>query len=234
MSFVNDDIIEVPIEISTKDKKELEQIKKDIDNIEKKTKKIKDTASRQAVPTQQLDERGGIFGGATETKGSVFKDKTSKQAITRENEFNKVKNELTRLEKAQKKADESQKQLQKIIEVLPIGGADGLAKAALKFAPFIGQALLAIGFIKVIIDELLRDGGFFDRRIKIKISKQFLKLTGRKEAAELSRARKTLRVTTSPTLRGPTGQVVSTQQLFKRGISFLSENQEALGKGVFD
>lgn len=228
--MVENDAVEIPIEIRTQDLKEFKQLKKDIEDTEKKAKKIKDTASRQAVPTQEEDTRGGIFGGARDVKAKPFRDKKSAQAITRENEFTKQKDLLKEL---QGKVNKQQTAFNEMFGLIPFtGGGAGLARFAFKFVPFIGTALIAQGFIDQIIEELIRDGGFFDRRLKITIGKQFLKLTKRKETAEISRGKKTLRVTSSPAIRGPTTAIFNSQQGIKRGIPVIAENQEALAKGV--
>jgi hypothetical protein len=85
----------------------------------------------------------------------------------------------------------------------------------------------------LIMKELFRDGGIFDRRLNLRISRQFLKLTNRKEAKQLSEGYGTLIVTTRAGLRGPTTQLFNPQQLAKRGTPFLSEDQEILSKNIF-
>lgn len=230
MSSTGDDAIEIPIEIKLEDIKQLREVKKDVEQVEKKVKKIKDTTSQQAVPTLETEERGGIFGGGKDVKLKKPKDKTSAQPITRENEFNKQRDIVKDL---QKKVGQQQSAFNEMFGLIPFtGGGAGLARFAFKFVPFIGTALIAKGFVDQVIQELIRDGGFFDRRLLIKIERQFLKLTGRKEAAEFSRGKKTLRVTSSPALRGPTTAIFNTQSQVKRGLPLLAENQESLAKGV--
>lgn len=92
--------------------------------------------------------------------------------------------------------------------------------------------MVAKGVFDTILSELLKPGRFLDRRLRIFFEKQFLRLTKRDEAAQLGRGQRTLRVTSSPGLRGPTSQMFNTQQVIKRGVTLLAENQEALSKDV--
>ncbi len=233
MVNADEEAIEIPIEFRPKDLRKLKEVREDVDRIEKKTKKIRDKTSAQAVPTLEAEQRGGIFGGATETKGSIFKDKTTAAPIQRKNVlFEKINN----LEKAQKKTDALIGGFQKGAAFVPFGAGGGplgaLKGLAFKMVPFIGIALVAKGVIQGILTELLRPGGFLDRRLKIFVGKQLLVLTKRDEAAQLSRGFRTLIVTSTPGLRGPTSQLFNTQQAIKSGIPLLAENQEALSKGV--
>lgn len=201
--------------------------------LNKENKEAKDKTSKQAIPTlaDQGERRGGIFGGQPEGKLKP-KDKTSRQAVIKENQFKKMKKELTSLQKAQKSADEQAKKIQGMLGFLS-GGQAGIAKFALKLVPFIMPILIVMGFIDLVMKELFRDGGLFDRRLNLRIAKQWLKLTNRKEAKQLSEGYGTLRVTTRSGLRGPTTQVFNPQQLAKRGTPFLSEDQEMLSKNIF-
>ena len=216
--------IRIPIEFVIDDLKQKEQLEKDIDVMNKKVENMK-----QAVPTISNDNRGGIFGGSTDVK-EKFKDKTSAQPFKRQNEFKKVQDKISGLEKSQKDIDKQTKKIKEFADLIPLNG--GIPKFALKFAPIIGQALFAVGFVKKVIDELIRDGGLFDRRLKIKISRQFLKLTSRRETAQLSSIEKTLRVTTISGLRGSSSQQFNTQSVQKRGLKLYSLDQEAFNKSV--
>lgn len=231
MSFEEDGAIRIPIEFIVEDLKEKEKIKEDLDKMEKKQKKLKDTSSKQPSQTQVSEERGGIFGGREGGKAPTFRDKTSRAPSQKKNEFKELKKKFSKLEGAQKEADKVFGQLQKNSQQL-FGGVGGAAKSALKFAPFIAQALIIIGFLKTLRDKLLEDGGLFDRRLKILIAKQFLKLTKRRETAQLSSIEKVLRVTTTSGLRGPTNQVVSTFDPQKRGIKLFDTDLEAINKSV--
>ena len=227
------DPIIVPIEIDTVMSKDVRQNIKELKLLNKENKKAKDKTSKQAVPTlpDKAERRGGIFGGQPEGKLKP-KDRTSRQAVIKENQFKKMKKELTTLQKAQKSADKQAKEIQGMLGFLS-GGQAGIAKFALKLVPFIMPILLVKGFIDLIMKELFRDGGIFDRRLNLRISKQFFKLTNRKEAKQLSEGYGTLRVTTRSGLRGPTTQIFNPQQLAKRHTPFLSEDQEMLSKNIF-
>lgn len=211
---------------------EIEANIKKLEKLNKENKQAKDTTSGQAVPTlgDQGERRGGIFGGVTEAKLKP-KDRNSRQAITRQNEFKKMKGEVDGLKIAEKKITGQLGNLQEIISLT--SGTGGIAKFVGKFIPFLGPALIISGFASLVMKELFRDGGIFDRRLNLKISKQFFKLTGRAEAKKLSEGYATLRVTSRKGLRGPTSQVYNPQQEAKRGTPFLSDDQESLSKNLF-
>jgi len=226
--------IKIPIEIDTVMSKELQKTIKDLKKLNKENKKAKDKTSSQAVPTleDKADRRGGIFGGHTGVKLKP-KDKKSRQAVIRKNEFKKVKDELSALEKANKKVNEKIKPFQGLLGFAGSGIGGGIIKMATRLLPFMMPLMIAKGLIDLVMTELFRDGGVFDRRLDIRIGKQYFKLTNRKEAKQLSEGYGTLRVTTRAGLRGPTTQIFNPQQLAKRGIPFLSEDQERLSKNVF-
>lgn len=229
---INTDAIIIPIEVDTKMSKEIDANIKKLEKLNKQNKEVKDKTSSQAVTTleDQGERRGGIFGGVTEGKAKP-KDRKSRQAVIRTSEFGKMKKEISGLQKAEKKIQGSLGDMKEITSMM--SGAGGIAKFALRFVPFIGPALIALGFVELVMKELFRDGGFFDRRLNLKISKQFFKLTGRAEAKKLSEGYSTLRVTSRKGLRGPTSQVYNPQQEAKRGTPFLSEDQESLSKNLF-
>ncbi len=233
MVNADEEAIEIPIEFVPKDLRELKKVKDDVDQIERKVKKIKDTSSGQAVPTLD-DDRGGIFGGSPKIRGKGIKIQTGSVGAPAQRK-NVVLDKLSRLEKAQKKADKVLSGFQKGAGFLPIVGGgplNAMKGLAFKMIPFIGAALVAKGIIQGILGELLRDGGFLDRRLKIFNNKQFLQLTKRNEAAQLSRGFRSLIVTSSIGLRGPTSQIFNTQQAVKKGMPLLAENQESISKGV--
>ncbi len=246
---VNNDAIIIPIEIETKMSKEIEENIKKLEKLNKENKKAKDKKSRQvvggrpnvklkpkdkksrqAIPTLPAGEgRGGIFGGRPNVKLKP-KDKKSRQPFQRTDEFKNMKKELSQLGKAQKIADQRMGQIQELVALTSSGG---IAKFALRLVPFIAPVLIAIGFAEMVMAEVFRDGGILDRRLNIKIEKQFLKLTKRIEALALSKGYTTLRVTTKAELRGPTSQVYSPQQSAKNNKSVLERDQESLSKNLF-
>jgi hypothetical protein len=113
MSAVSgDDKLRIPIEIETGDLKELNETLNNISKAEsdlralpRKGKGTGDTGSRAALPTSRGETpfEGGIFeqprtGLATPTVPG--RDKTSRQAFTRENEFKKLRERVDNVEEA--------------------------------------------------------------------------------------------------------------------------------------
>jgi hypothetical protein len=105
-----DDKLRIPIEIETGDLKELNETINNISKAESDLRALprkgkgKDDTSRSALNTSQGESpfAGGIFeqtrtGQATP---SPVRDKTSRQAFTRENEFRKLKDQVDRVEDA--------------------------------------------------------------------------------------------------------------------------------------
>lgn len=216
-----DDVIEIPIEISLKSIKEIDKAKKDVDEVIKKQKKIKDTQSKQATPTLDEQRSGGILGGVPDVKGSAFRDKTSKAPFQRVNEFKKLKDETRKLKEQQdawktgnvaKVQGFSRNQFSNVQSVAKdpfqfIFG--GIAKKLGKIGRaglFIGIGLFIAEIVKFVITEQLKPGRSLDRRFKLLADKQILQFTERAEQAELRQGFRTIIVTTIQGLRGSSAQ----------------------------
>jgi len=247
MSSAETDRIEIPIEISTKDKQELEKIKREIEEIEKKTKKIKDESSRQATPTLEGETRGGIFGGKEASKTSGFRDKASAAPIQRENEFKKLKDSLKVTQQAQGQQTAmlnnifggkfvgggAQSKLSSIsgIATQASGGGTGLITGFLgRMLPFMVPALIAFGLVDTIAKELFRDGGLFDRRFRRNIQDEIASATERTLKALIRQGIRVIRVTPFRGFRGggTTVNLVSARE----GTPQYGQDFERLGKGI--
>lgn len=214
--MAEDDVIRIPIEIQTESLKELAKAKRDVNEVLRKQKKIKDNSSAQAVPTQGGEDRGGIFGGATNTKLSI-KDKTSKAPFQRQNEFKKLKDEVRKQKEltdawkngnVKKIQDFSSAQFGNVkqVAVSPFQFIFGtLARKLGKLARaglFIGIGLFISEIVKFVITEQLKPGRLLDRRFRFLADKQILLFTQRTQQQELRQKFKTVIVTTMPGLRG--------------------------------
>jgi tetrahydromethanopterin S-methyltransferase subunit G len=92
-----------------------------------------------------------------------------------------------------------------------------------KLAPIIGPIIATKVFIDVIIEELTRPGGLFDRRFKIDISKQVVKTMDRDKLKAIRSGLTEVRVTSASTLRGERGNIANNLSIFQPG-----------GKPVYD
>ena len=255
MSQRGEDELRIPIEIKTEDIAELREIIQNLKEAEQTarsavpTTKAKAVAGEQrgAVRTQPFEERGGIFGGEA-GKAEQIRDKTSKQAFVREDAFSQLKEQVNAIQDTQ---IEGLSAIDAVFggAILAQGAGGkaaagiGLAKGgiggviasvkglAFKLIPILIPAMLAFGLADTIKNELIREGGAFDRRLKILIEKQFFKLSNRKEIAELREGVREFRVTAVTGQRGPS-PVVNVKDFFRKGTPFIHPNQEALEKGL--
>ena len=106
---VSDDKLRIPIEVKTEDIKEIQQLIQDITEAEsdlrqvlpKKGRGTADVTSRSAFTrSEPFDERGGIFG--TQKTGDILpsnmRDKSSKQAIQKDREWDKLQQKVDSME----------------------------------------------------------------------------------------------------------------------------------------
>jgi len=256
MSARGEDELRIPIEIKTEDIAELRDIIQKLKEAKQDARSAVPTTrakaatgeQRGAVRTQPFEERGGIFGGEA-GKDQALRDKTSKQAFVREDAFANLKEQVNTLQDTQ---IEGLSALDAVFGAAFLSGGvgGGIGKAqgvvrggggagvfgalkglAFRLLPIILPLLLAKGLIDTIVKELIRPGGFFDRRLRIDIEKQFLKLANRKETAELREGVRELRVTAVTGQRGPS-PVSNVKDFFRKGTPFIHPNQEALEKGL--
>jgi len=256
MSARGDDVLRIPIEIKTEDIAEIREIIQGLKEAEQSARSAVPTTKakalsgeeRTATRTQPFEERGGIFGGKEAGKEQQFRDKTGKQAFVREDAFSQLKDQVNAIQDTQIEGLSAMDALFggailsqgaggkfKAGVGLAKGGIGGVVASmkglAVKLIPILIPAMLAFGLADTIKNELIREGGAFDRRLKILIERQFFKLSNRKEIAELREGVRELRVTAVTGQRGPS-PVVNVKDFFRRGIPFIHPNQEALEKGL--
>ncbi len=93
------------------------------------------------------------------------------------------------------------------------GGGLGLFESLLKSAPIRGGivAFAVIGLADAVLKELMRPGGFLDRRFRLEFDKQFNSLFRDRETKGLIRAgMKEIRISSGAALRPQKGQVATT------------------------
>jgi len=89
----NDGKVRAPIEIETTDIETLNDLIQEIKEAQSAARELEPmrgrkaaTDERSAIRTEAFETRGGIFGGET-GKEQKFRDKTSRAALQRENQF---------------------------------------------------------------------------------------------------------------------------------------------------
>lgn len=110
MSATGDDKLHIPIEIKTDDLKELQAVINDISKAESDLRalprkgKSKDSTSRAAFTGErETPFSGGIFEQSRETALPIGKDKTSKQAIQKDNAFRDLRDRVDNIEEGTSK-----------------------------------------------------------------------------------------------------------------------------------
>ena len=83
-----------------------------------------------------------------------------------------------------------------------------------------------------VINELIKPGGPFDRRLRINIEDQHLKLSDRDVIADLRGGTRDFRVTSIAAQRGPSPNV-NFKDIFRQGLPFISMDQERLEKNLY-
>lgn len=256
MSARGEDELRIPIEIKTEDIKELRDIIAGLKEAQQDARSAVPTTrakaqtgeQRTATRTQPFEERGGIFGGEA-GKEQAFRDKTSKAATQREGAFDELKKQVNDIQDtqieglsafdailggaflSQGRGAQAMKGVGQAGAAVKGGAMGLLGGLARKIIPVIIPLMLAAGFVQTIMQELIKPGGLFDRRLRINIEAQLLKLTKRKETAELREGVRELRVTAVLGQRGPS-PVDSPLFGFRAGVPFIGSNQEALDKGL--
>ena len=107
-----------------------------------------------------------------------------------------------------------------------IAGAAGPIGAA------VGVVVGGIMATKAFMDWMQGPGGFWDIRYKRHISKEMDPFLERREKQEINIGLRTVRVTSSPAVRG-NSQVFSTQEAVKKGIPIYNGEFEAFSKGLY-
>lgn len=227
---MRDDIIEIPIEFRTEDKRELREIKKEVDELEKKSTKFKS----QGAPIH-TETPTGIFRptGEEETLPlSKGKDKTSRQAVQpSDNEFKKVKNQIKTLEDALKETRSKFDELTGLAQNPVMGIVNKLARI-----PGFSEIIIGIIFSKVVLDMLTEFmfgvSGPFDRRFKRQLEKELANTLDRGRKAEISQGFRVIRMTSFSGDRNPGGRIGNTLEAIYNGKPLLDNEFESLSKGM--
>ena len=228
------DVLRIPIEIKTEESKEIKEI---IDKLSKQKTlpkgNKKDSTSRAAF-TNPADDRGGIF--AQSRGGTAFiRDKKSRTPYQRENEFAKLREQVSGLETRQmsmmSKVGGGVSKGAGLFSTIAGGGGlnmvKGLAtKAFLPLAIVTTITSIATGIIK----QLQAVGGPWDIRFKRNIADEVASSIGRAEKARIAAGVTTIRMTSFAGFRGTATTAASNSYI--SGNPIYSQDMETRGKGL--
>ena len=249
-----DNVVRRTIEISSKDDKQIRELLqeiaearsavREIDASKPRRSKIPETGSAP-IRTEAFESRGGVFGGET-GKEEKFRDKGSRAAIQKENQFTKMRDQVEEMQQEQGNmmnslinlgftggigagfSGNAQQKIQagsataKSAVAGGIGSKLGLGLGGVKGLLARGgiYGMIALAVMEVgqqIVQLFLEPGGFLDVRFKRDISQEEVKMFDLREKEEISQGRRIIRVTTSSGLRGTTDQVRSNLDYYKQG-----------------
>ncbi len=232
-------VIEIPIEVRVKEREEIKKIIKDIERSENKLQRQKpgsnkkDLSSSQAVPTLNTQSQADITqflkkGGRKDPLGLKPEPK---QVVTTAN-FEKIfrdklvtGNKLTDIISGKSGPGGA-------LDLLPKGGKLGkIGSFAARLAPPMAVALIAIGFVKKIIDIIFGPGGPLDKRFN-EFEGRVNKLFSTIEEAEKKQGNKIVRITSYYGSRGGENTTFNTLDPLSRGENLFSRDINLLSKGL--
>lgn len=226
--------IEYEIEISAKSSAEIRKLLSDIDEGHKKVNQSKVKFESQGAPIQ-TEHKDPIAILAGEQEDYAFpdntRDRTSKQAIQRNNQFKELQKKVKKIE------DKQESEAAGLVKQTGMSFLQGSSiisigqQFLMKMAPFIGPLFIAWGIVDVWLDYLFKDGGPFDRRYKRQITTEVANLTSRQLKGSLRQGYSEVRVTTIPNLRGGRNLSFTNLSVVNKG-GIYSETSEMLGKGL--
>ena len=238
---------------------DLDSAENDINVLRPKKGKSTDTTSRSPFERDD-DQSGGIFGGQMQQAvPNNGRDKTSNQAVTQENQFNQMQEKMQQMTSSQQTmegqlsgmmsglfgVDMISSGINKAALGNQAGAAVGTAKGIMtggaagmvtglvsKLVWPISVALMAMGFVTTILDELFKAGGLWDRRFKRDFKRESNIMTSLEDKAEIRAGRRVVRVTTIAGIRGITNQQFSNLDQLHHGIAPYDLNGVAAARGV--
>lgn len=180
------------------------------------------TSSSAFARAEDRSEFGGIFSTSRADLGVQGKDKTSAQAIQRENQFTKLRDQVQDMQQQMTGTEKLQQGVGVATQAVGFGqflggaGASGIMGkvAGIASKAFIPLAVLTtvIEVAKSVLDEALKPGGPLDRRFKRIIGDEIASATSLEEKAEVNQGFKVVRISTQPGLRGEAGVVSNLQK----------------------
>jgi hypothetical protein len=246
-------VVRAPIEVVSTEIQELKDLVQEITEARSAVREIEASKPRRSkipetgsapIRTEAFESRGGIFGGET-GKEEKFRDRSSRAAVQKENQFTKMRDQVQEMQEQQSTmmnslinlgftggigaglSGSTQQKLQTGAATIKstakggfLGRFAGLGgvKGMLAFGGIYGMiALAAMEVGQAIIDMMVAPGGILDRRFKRDISKEEVKMFDLREKEEISQGRRIIRVTTSSGLRGTSDQVRSNLDYYKQG-----------------
>jgi hypothetical protein len=201
-----DDVVRLHVEVITEEAANVKETYNILEKLEKKMYSMKGQRKKFfenpelfdfGSPIKAGEDRGPIFRGQEEGEEVATTQRPGKkgQAIQRQDIF---KNLTNRVEQVETQQDTILAQLQTLSPFLLFSG--GGAPAALMnvikpLVPFIGEALIAIGFVQKVFEMLFMPGGVFDRRFKLILNNSMKKFMDRRQLASIRQRFTQVRIT---------------------------------------
>ena len=237
------DVLRIPIEIKTEESKEIKEI---IDKLSKQKtlpKGNKNDSSSKSAFTNPADDRGGIF---AQSRGNTafIRDKKSRTPYQRENEFSKLREQVSTMESKQLSmmnrvntgVGKGAGMFGKASSLMGggIGGAMGMAKGLAKSILPIGIAITIIETVTTIVPAILKQlqavGGPWDIRFRRNIETEVASSISRREKANISAGATKIRMTSFAGFRGAASS--ANANAYISGNPIYSQDMETRGKGL--
>lgn len=237
-----DDNIRLHIEIETSESEQMKDLINKLEKADNKLSKIKSDRTARKIfeseagaPVDIETDQGPIFRNQEEAEEVARTTRPGKkgQAIQRQDAFKNLQDKLGNLEEKQTTLEEKLQELSPLL-LITGGFKNGIFSFIRPLIPYIGEALIALGIVEKIVDNLLGPGGAFDRRFKLIIEKLIANFFSRQLKASIRQGFSTIIATSYIGPRGARqGQFSTTNQGINRLNYVYDEKLERLTKGVY-
>jgi hypothetical protein len=242
---MTDDRVVLHVEVATEEAANVKETYNILEKMEKKLYNLKGQRKKFfenpelfnfGSPVKPEEDKGPIFRGEQEAEGVATAVRPGKkgQAIQRQDAFKSMQNAIDDIEQKQATMFDELQQLSPFLILSGSKGPSSILNIIKPIIPYIGEALLAIGFIEKVYEMLFMPGGPFDRRFKLVISKLVAPLVNRILLANIRQAFKELRISSWIGPKGNNrGQVGTTLAGFAHGRPVYDEKLEMLTKDLY-
>mgnify|MGYP001566893053 CR=1 FL=1 len=246
MSKESNDALRIPIEIKTEDIKELQGLIQEINDAKSDIRELKplrgkssSTSSRSPF-TSNGGLEGGIFSGVRqgETMPSKSRNTTSRQAIQRDSEFSKLREQVNEVEERQNVLGKGLGVLTQATGFGSLLGAKGGSGIQNFVGGIAGKLFLPIAIATAVMELIqqginlaLGPGGPWDRRFKRDIKNEISSAAEREEKLQIRAGDRVIRLTASSTDRSMGSERNLQQKL--AGRPQFSQLLSGRSKGLF-
>ena len=202
-----DDRVVLHVEVAADEAANVKETYNLLEKIEKKIYGIKSSRTSKKLfenpelfdfgaPVKTDTDVGPIFRNQEEAEGVATTTRPGKkgQAVQRQDIFKNLSN---RVDEIETKQDTILTQLEQISPLLVLSGGNATSEimnVIKPLIPYIGEALIAIGFIEKVFNMLFMPGGFFDRRFKLILNALISKFWDRKQLQSIKQGFTQIRI----------------------------------------